>query len=178
MSQDGLGCLTKVVSLPAWEACKQSLSLAGGVAIFYGRLEARGNDHSVRLPPTVRRKETDFIPWFFLNNLVYLFSIVRVFSAARAFSRRGKQELLCSCSARASHFGGFSCCRAWALGHVDFGSCGTRALELRFRSCWCMGLVASQHVPFPPTRDRIRVSSIGRQILQHWATREAPFHDF
>lgn len=116
MSQDGLGCLTKVVSLPAWEACKQSLSLAGGVAIFYGRLEARGNDHSVRLPPTVRRKETDFIPWFFLNNLVYLFSIVRVFSAARAFSRRGKQELLCSCSARASHFGGFSCCGAQTLG--------------------------------------------------------------
>lgn len=44
----------------AQEVCKQSLSLAGAIAIFYGRLEPRGNDHSVRLPPTVRRKETDF----------------------------------------------------------------------------------------------------------------------
>ena len=39
--------------------------------------------------------------------------------------------LLSTCSVRASHYGGFSCCRAWAQ-----GSCGTWAqLELRLNSC-------------------------------------------
>ena len=27
-------------------------------------------------------------------------------------------------SAQASHCSGFSCCRAWALEHMGFGSCG------------------------------------------------------
>ena len=43
---------------------------------------------------------------------------------------------------RASHCGGFSCCRAWALGAwasviVAHGlsSCGLRALERRLSSC-------------------------------------------
>ena len=58
------------------------------------------------------------------------------------------------CGARASHCGGFFCCRAWALGarasvvaacgfsscgtwaleHVGFSSCGTQALECRLSS--------------------------------------------
>ena len=33
------------------------------------------------------------------------------------------------CGARASHCGGFSCCRAWALG-AGFSSCSTRAQQL------------------------------------------------
>ena len=36
----------------------------------------------------------------------------------QAFSGCGKQELLSSCSSRASHCGCFSCCRVWALGHT------------------------------------------------------------
>ena len=47
-----------------------------------------------------------------------------------------------SCSTRASHGSGFSCCRAWALGHAGFSSCSTRvsscgpqALEHRLSSC-------------------------------------------
>ena len=46
------------------------------------------------------------------------------------------------CSAWASHCGGFSCCRAWALGTqasvvVAHGlrSCGLRALERKLSSC-------------------------------------------
>ena len=46
------------------------------------------------------------------------------------------------CGAWASHWGGFSCCRAWALGTwaslvVAHGlsSCGSRALEHRLSSC-------------------------------------------
>ena len=39
------------------------------------------------------------------------------------FSSCSKLELLCSCSAQASHWSGFSCCRAPALEH-RFSSCG------------------------------------------------------
>ena len=44
---------------------------------------------------------------------------------ARAFSSCGEQGLLSSWGAQASHCGGFSCCRAWALGHAGFSSCGS-----------------------------------------------------
>ena len=53
---------------------------------------------------------------------------------AQAFSSCGKQGLLFCCGARASHCGGFSCCRAWALGTPAsvvvahrLSSCGARA---------------------------------------------------
>ena len=47
---------------------------------------------------------------------------------------------LCCCtggSALASHCGGFSFCKAWALGHTGFSSCGTWAQQL-----WHTDLVA------------------------------------
>ena len=43
----------------------------------------------------------------------------------QAFSSCNEWELLSSCGACASHFGGFSCCRAQALGHTGFSSCAT-----------------------------------------------------
>ena len=36
-----------------------------------------------------------------------------------------------------------------------------------------MGLAVPQHVGPSQTQDQIRISCIGRQILDHWATREA-----
>ena len=36
------------------------------------------------------------------------------------FSSCGEQGLLSSCSVQASHCSDFSCCGAWALGHVGF----------------------------------------------------------
>ena len=65
---------------------------------------------------------------------VCLFLVVRVFvSACRLFSGCWEQELLSGCSAWASHWGGFFCCGAQALGCVGFsgglGSCGSWALE-------------------------------------------------
>ena len=44
----------------------------------------------------------------------------------------------------------------------------------RAQRLWCMDLVALWHVGSSQTRDGTRVSCIGRQILYHWATREAP----
>ena len=57
-----------------------------------------------------------------------------------AFSSCNERGLLSSCLARASHwrafhYGGFSCCRAWAPGCARFNSCDMQALELQLGSC-------------------------------------------
>ena len=57
-----------------------------------------------------------------------------------------------------SHCGGFSCCRAWAL--------GAQALVVAH---W---LSRSSAVESPGPRDQTRVPGIGRQILNHLAIRE------
>ena len=50
-----------------------------------------------------------------------------------------------------------------------FSSCGTQAQQL-----WHTGLVAPRHVGSSRTRARTRVPCIGRRILNHCTTREAP----
>ena len=45
-------------------------------------------------------------------------------------------------------------------------------LQSTGRQLWCTGLVAPQHVGSSRTRDRTRVSCIGRWILYHRATRK------
>ena len=67
--------------------------------------------------------------------------------------------------ARASHYHSLSCCRA-------------QAPDAQAQYLWLMGLVAPQHVGSSQTRARTRVPCIGRQILNHCATREAPWNIF
>ena len=74
-----------------------------------------------------------------------------------------------------------SCCRSQALGHSDFSSRSRWAQKLWFpgsraqaTQLWRTGLVAPQHVGSSWTRDWTHVSCIGRWILYHWTTREAP----
>ena len=64
------------------------------------------------------------------------------------------------CGARASQCRGLSCCRAQAP--------DTQAQQL-----WLTGPAAPRHVGSSQTRARTRVPCIGRQILNHCATREA-----
>ena len=61
---------------------------------------------------------------------IYLLALLGL-SCAGFFSSCSEQGLLSSCSVMASHCGGFSCCRAWALGHVGFSSYGSWTLEHR-----------------------------------------------
>ena len=60
----------------------------------------------------------------------------------------------------------------WSTGyrHVGFSSCSMWAQQL-----WHKGLVTPQHVGSSQTRDRTCVPCIGRQILNHHATREIPW---
>ena len=62
---------------------------------------------------------------------------------------------------RASHYCGLSCC-------------GAQAPDAQAQQLWLTGLVALRHVGSSRTRARTRVPCIGRQILNHCATREAP----
>ena len=62
---------------------------------------------------------------------------------------------------RASHYRGLSCC-------------GAQAPDAQAQKLWLMGLVALRHVGSSQTRARTRVPCIGRQILNHYATKEAP----
>ena len=48
----------------------------------------------------------------------------------------------------------------------------------RLSKLWLMGLVAPRHVGSSQTRARTRVPCIGKQILSHCTTREAPKYEF
>ena len=63
--------------------------------------------------------------------------------------------------ARASHYRSLSCC-------------GAQAPDAQAQQLWHTGPVAPRHVGSSQTRARTRVPCIGRQILNHCATREAP----
>ena len=77
------------------------------------------------------------------------------------------------CGAKASHCCGFSYCGAWALGRSGFSSCSSQALEHRLSSCGLQALLLHSNVGSSWIKDWTNVSCIGRQILYHWATREA-----
>ena len=75
--------------------------------------------------------------------------------------------------------------RASVVVALGLSSCGLRALECRLSSCgtraqllWHTGLVAPRHVGSSPTRDQTRVPCIGRQTLNHCATREVWLYIF
>ena len=92
---------------------------------------------------------------------------------------------LCCCTwafSSCSHSGGYS--SLWCVGfslrwllllrstgtrREGFSSCGARAQQL-----WRTGLVAPRHVGFSWSRARTCVPCVGRRILNHCATREAP----
>ena len=74
--------------------------------------------------------------FLFLKKIIYLVSylflaVLGLHWCTRAFSSCGEWGLLSDGTARASHFGGFSCCGARALGVGNFSSCGAHAQLLR-----------------------------------------------
>ena len=52
--------------------------------------------------------------------------------------------------------------------------CGAQAPDAQTQQLWLTGLVAPRHVGSSQTRFWTRIPCIGRQILNHCATREAP----
>ena len=58
--------------------------------------------------------------------------------------------------------------------HRGLSRCGAQAPDAQAQQLWPTGPVAPRHVGSSQTRARTRVPCIGRQILNHCATREAP----
>ena len=83
--------------------------------------------------------------------------------------------LLSRCRTQASHLGGSSCWAARTLRHTGFSSRGAWVPELGLGSggAWASLPCGLWDLCFW-IRDQIRVPCIGRQLLNHWATREAP----
>ena len=71
-----------------------------------------------------------------------------------------------------SHWGGFSCCGAWALGDLQAQWLQFPRSRAQVQHLWHMGLVAPWHVGSSWIRDQTHFSCFGRQILHYWATRE------
>ena len=74
----------------------------------------------------------DFFKW----RIVYLFTHFGCAGCSLwAFSHWDQLRLLSSCSAWACHCRGFSYWGARRIGHMDFSSCVSQALEHKFSSC-------------------------------------------
>ena len=82
---------------------------------------------------------------------------------ARALSSCGKWGPSLHRGARASHHHSLSCC-------------GAQAPDAQAQQLWLTGPAAPWHVGSSQTRARTRVPCIGRQTLNHCATREALGH--
>ena len=99
---------------------------------------------------------------FFFSFLIfiYLFMVVLGFRfCMRAFSSCGKRGPL------------FIAVRGPLT--IAATRCGAQAPDAQAQQLWLTDLVAPQHVGSSQTRARTRVPCIGRQILNHCATREA-----
>ena len=106
--------------------------------------------------------------------MIFFFLKICLFTAAlglccckRAFSICSKWGLA-TFFAVASHFGGFSCCRAQALG------AWAQQLQRLSTVVVAHGSSCSETCGIFLVRDGTHVPCIGRWILNHWTTREAP----
>ena len=104
------------------------------------------------------------ISFFFFNlfiiYLLFIFGCVGSSFLCEGFLQLWQEGATLHRGARASHYRGLSCC-------------GAQAPDAQAQQLWLMGLVALRHVGSSQTRARTRVPCIGRQILNHCATREA-----
>ena len=81
--------------------------------------------------------------FFLLKMILFIFGCAGSSLLRGLFSSCSKQGLLSSC-VRASHFRGFSYCRADALECVGFGSCGSQTLEHRLSCSAVCGIFLDQ----------------------------------
>ena len=97
-------------------------------------------EKEIQLGPMTSYYFSLFFYLFILSNFIYLFIFGCVGSSLlhAGFLQLWRAGATLHCSARASHCGGFSCCRAWALGvwasvvvARGLSSCGARAQLLR-----------------------------------------------
>ena len=99
-----------------------------------------------------------FIYYLFI---IFIFGCVGSSFLCEGFLQLRRVGATLPCGARASHYRGLSCCEA-------------EAPDAQAQQLWLTGPVAPRHVGSSQTRARTRVPCLGRRILNHCATREAP----
>ena len=99
--------------------------------------------------------------FFFFNIYLFIFDCVGSSFLCEGFPQLQRAGVTLHCGAQVSHCCGLSCC-------------GAQAPDVQVQQLWLMGLVAPWNVGSSHTRARTRVPCIGRQILNHCTTREAP----
>ena len=121
--------------LGIYSTCPQSQKVSISISILWAGLA------------TFQREswdsDTSAILFFFFNCLM---AALGLHSCSWTFSIAARGSCCC-CGVRASPWGGFSCCGAWA------------------QQLWHMGLVAPRHVESSPMRDRTCGPCIGRRLL-------------
>ena len=119
---------------------------------------------------------SSFLWIFFLNYLFIYFWLCWVFVAVR-----GPSPAVASGGHSLSWCAGLSLSRPLtvAASHCrGLSRCGAQAPDAQAQQLWLTGPAAPRHVGSSQTRARTRVLRIGRQILNHCATREAPLWIF
>ena len=111
---------------------------------------------------------------FFFNFYLFIYLFIYLWLHWAFVAVRGLSLVVASGGYSPLQCAGFSLqwlllLRSTGSRRVGFSSCGTWAQYL-----WHTGLVAPRHVGSSWTRARNRVPCIGRQFLNHRATREAP----
>ena len=104
-------------------------------------------------------------PFFFFNKFIYLFIYGCVGSS-----------FLCEGFLQLRQVGATLHRCAWASHCHGLSRCGAQAPDTQAQQLWLTGPAAPRHVGSSQTRARTRVPCIGRRILNHCTTREAP-HD-
>ena len=97
----------------------------------------------------------------FLNLFIFIYGCVGSSFLCEGFLQLRQAGTTLHRGARASLYRGLS-------------RCGAQAPDAQAQQLWLTGLAAPRHVGSSRTRARTRVPCIGRQILNHCATREAP----
>ena len=110
----------------------------------------------------VRKKDfflKEFLYFYFLFIYLFIFGCVGYSFLCKGFLQLRQAGATLHHGAQASHYCGLSCCRA-------------QAPDAQAQQLWLTGPAAPRHVGSSQTRARTRVPCIGRQILNHCATRE------
>ena len=114
----------------------------------------------------------------FLNKFIYFIylflAVLGLCCCARAFSLVAASEGYSSLRCAGFSLRWLLLLRCMGSRCAGFSSCGSRAVEGWLSSCGARALVALWHVGYSWTRARTCVPCIGRWILNHCATREAP----
>ena len=122
---------------------------------------------------SVRIAALYFLGWLFFLNFIYLFIyfwLCWVFGSCEGFLQlRQVGATLHRGAGTALHRG------ARAFHYRGPSRCGAQAPDAQAQQLWLTGPAAPWHVGSSQTRARTRVSCISRQILNHCATREAPY---